>query len=68
VNLYIVSVRYRRDVPGAVLLTFVDPCERCKRKHLHGAPTDQLDSDGTYGTRVAHCPDGKGDSYVLVPA
>lgn len=40
---------------GAVLLTFANPCPHCRHRHVHGAPSAELDADGTYGRRVAHC-------------
>jgi hypothetical protein len=47
-----------RYIPGAVILTFADPCPHgCGRYHEHGNPTAETDVDGTYGTRVPHCPD-----------
>ncbi len=62
----ITSARPNRDYPGAIIVTV--SCPLCRKGHVHGLPSSQPDSDGTFGHRVAHCTDRRGGYYVTDPA
>ena len=70
-DIYEVTARPNRRFPGYLLLTFVQPCYMCGRKHHHGGA---LNPDGTYGHRLPHCstpkrgyPGRHERPYLLVP-
>lgn len=49
--------RRNPSMPDGLLLILMDPCPFCGRLHEHGAGAPAIEADGTYGSRVAHCPE-----------